>query len=58
MIYLPERKKRKQKTQYDPIDYESISLVDFWVTEEVVEKEPDLPSNVDDLLREYSIFSF
>ncbi|XP_072054868.1 uncharacterized protein [Arachis hypogaea] len=28
------------------------SLVDFWVTEEVVEKEPDLPSNVDDLLRE------
>ncbi|RYR47044.1 hypothetical protein Ahy_A07g032954 [Arachis hypogaea] len=26
--------------------------IDFWVTEEVVEKEPDLPSNVDDLLRE------
>ncbi|XLU24371.1 hypothetical protein S245_060437, partial [Arachis hypogaea] len=38
-----EKEKRKQKTQYDPIDYESISLVDFWVTEEVVEKEPDLP---------------
>ncbi|XP_025625308.3 uncharacterized protein [Arachis hypogaea] len=47
-----EKEKRKQKTQYDPIDYESISQVDFWVTEEVVEKEPDLPSNVDDLLRE------
>ncbi|XLU31086.1 hypothetical protein S245_067152, partial [Arachis hypogaea] len=42
-----EKEKRKQKTQYDPIDYESISLVDFWVTEEVVEKEPNLPSNVD-----------
>ncbi|QHN83263.1 uncharacterized protein DS421_20g703220 [Arachis hypogaea] len=47
-----EKEKRKQKTQHDPIDYESISQVDFWVTEEVVEKEPDLPSNVDDLLRE------
>ncbi|XP_025672010.1 uncharacterized protein [Arachis hypogaea] len=47
-----KKKKKKQKTQHDPIDYESISQVDFWVTEEVVEKEPDLPSNVDDLLRE------
>ncbi|XP_057739940.1 uncharacterized protein LOC130957058 [Arachis stenosperma] len=47
-----EKEKRNQKTQYDPIDYESISQVAFWVTEEVVEKEPDLPSNVDDLLRE------
>ncbi|XLT71830.1 hypothetical protein HN873_028256, partial [Arachis hypogaea] len=47
---LRRKKKKKQKTQYDPIDYESISLVNFWVTEEVVEKEPDLPSNVDDLL--------
>ncbi|XP_052118938.1 uncharacterized protein LOC110273134 [Arachis duranensis] len=28
------------------------SQVDFWVTEEVVEKEPNFPSNVDDLLRE------
>ncbi|XP_057733824.1 uncharacterized protein LOC130948997 [Arachis stenosperma] len=50
--FRKEKEKRKQKTQYDPIDYESISLVNFWVTEEVVEKEPDLPSNVDDLLRE------
>ncbi|XP_057746401.1 uncharacterized protein LOC130965656 [Arachis stenosperma] len=30
----------------------SITQVDFWVTEEVVEKESDLPSNVDDLLHE------
>ncbi|MED6129620.1 hypothetical protein PIB30_109679 [Stylosanthes scabra] len=27
-------------------------MVDFWVTEEVVDKEPDLPPNVDDLLRD------
>ncbi|XP_057740600.1 uncharacterized protein LOC130957772 [Arachis stenosperma] len=47
-----EKEKRKQKIQYDPIDYESISLVDFWVTKEVVEKEPDLPNNVDNLLFE------
>ncbi|XLV01843.1 hypothetical protein S245_016180, partial [Arachis hypogaea] len=45
-----EKEKRKQKIQYDPIDYESISLVEFWMTEEVVEKEPGLSSNVDDLL--------
>ncbi|XLU67294.1 hypothetical protein S245_026347, partial [Arachis hypogaea] len=45
-----ERKKRKQKVQYDPIDIESIDMVDFWVTEEVVEKEPDLSSNIEDLL--------
>ncbi|XLS48453.1 hypothetical protein HN51_022811, partial [Arachis hypogaea] len=45
-----EKEKRKQKTQFDAINYESISQVDFWVTEEIVEKEPDLPSNVDDLL--------
>ncbi|XP_057740342.1 uncharacterized protein LOC130957503 [Arachis stenosperma] len=42
-----ERQKRKQKVQYDPIDIESINLVDFWVTEEVVEKEPDLPNEID-----------
>ncbi|KAL4315913.1 hypothetical protein AHAS_Ahas15G0232600 [Arachis hypogaea] len=47
-----KKEKRKQKTQYDPIDYESINLVDFWVTKEVVDKEPDLPSNMDDLLRD------
>ncbi|XP_057755510.1 uncharacterized protein LOC130974668 [Arachis stenosperma] len=47
-----ERKKRKQKLQYDPIDIETIDKVDFWVTEEVVEKEPDLPSNIEDLLHE------
>ncbi|RYR25937.1 hypothetical protein Ahy_B02g059986 [Arachis hypogaea] len=45
-------KSRKQKLQYDPIDIESIDMVDFWVTEEVVEKEPDLPSNIEDLLDE------
>ncbi|XLU78359.1 hypothetical protein S245_001780, partial [Arachis hypogaea] len=45
-----ERKKRKQKSQYDPIDIETIDKVDFWVTKEVVEKEPDLPSNIEDLL--------
>ncbi|XP_052116655.1 uncharacterized protein LOC110279737 [Arachis duranensis] len=33
----------------------SICQVDFWVTEEVVEKEPDLSSNVDDLLREIDV---
>ncbi|XLU78374.1 hypothetical protein S245_001795, partial [Arachis hypogaea] len=44
-----KEKKRKQKLQYDPIDIESIDMVDFWVTEEV-EKEPDLPSNIEDLL--------
>ncbi|QHN83239.1 uncharacterized protein DS421_20g703010 [Arachis hypogaea] len=27
-------------------------MVDFWVTEEVVEKEPALPSNIEDLLDE------
>ncbi|XP_020979867.1 uncharacterized protein LOC107640867 isoform X2 [Arachis ipaensis] len=42
-----ERKKRKQKSQYDPIDIETIDKVDFWVTEEVVEKEPDLPNEID-----------
>ncbi|XP_029144630.1 uncharacterized protein [Arachis hypogaea] len=47
-----ERKKRKQKSQYDPIDIETIDKVDCWVTEEVVEKEPDLPSNIEDLLHE------
>ncbi|XP_020964006.1 uncharacterized protein LOC110265375 [Arachis ipaensis] len=46
------RKKRKQKLQYDPIDIETIDKVDFWVTEEVVEKELDLPSNIEDLLDE------
>ncbi|XLT06184.1 hypothetical protein HN51_044933, partial [Arachis hypogaea] len=46
-----ERKKRKQKVQYDSIDIESIDMVDFWVTKEV-EKEPDLPSNIEDLLDE------
>ncbi|XLT04824.1 hypothetical protein HN51_043573, partial [Arachis hypogaea] len=46
------KKKRKQKLQYDPIDIESIDMVDFWVTKEVVEKEPDLPSNIEDLLDE------
>ncbi|XP_057718873.1 uncharacterized protein LOC130933306 [Arachis stenosperma] len=45
-------KSRKQKSQYDPIDIETIDKVDFWVTEEVVEKEPDLPSNIEDLLDE------
>ena len=48
-----KEKKRKQKSQYDPIDIETIDKVDFWVTEEVVEKEPDLPSNIEDLLGEY-----
>ncbi|XP_025693051.1 uncharacterized protein [Arachis hypogaea] len=33
----------------------SICQVDFWVTEEVVKKEPDLSSNVDDLLREIDV---
>ncbi|RYQ99728.1 hypothetical protein Ahy_B07g087716 [Arachis hypogaea] len=47
-----EKEKRKQKIQYDPIGYKSINLVDFWVTKEVVEKEPDRPSNVNDLLRD------
>ena len=37
-LFRKEKEKRKQKTQYDPIDYESINSVDFWVTEEVVEK--------------------
>ncbi|XP_025670812.1 uncharacterized protein [Arachis hypogaea] len=45
-----KEKKRKQKLQYDPIDIETIDKVDFWVTEEVVEKEHDLPSNIEDLL--------
>ncbi|MED6210883.1 hypothetical protein PIB30_068334 [Stylosanthes scabra] len=27
-------------------------MVDFYVTEEVVDKEPDLPPNVDDLLHD------
>ncbi|KAL4328806.1 hypothetical protein AHAS_Ahas13G0236900 [Arachis hypogaea] len=43
-----KKKKRKQKVQYDPIDIESIDMVDFWVTEEVVEKVPDLPNEIDD----------
>ncbi|MED6139576.1 hypothetical protein PIB30_085191 [Stylosanthes scabra] len=30
-------------------------MVDFWVMEEVVEREPDLPSNVEDLLRDLDI---
>ncbi|XP_025703180.1 uncharacterized protein [Arachis hypogaea] len=30
----------------------SIDMVDFWVTEEIVEKESDLPSNIEDLLDE------
>ncbi|RYQ95898.1 hypothetical protein Ahy_B08g091279 [Arachis hypogaea] len=47
----PSQKKRKQKVQYDSIDIESIDMVDFWVTKEV-EKEPDLPSNIEDLLDE------
>ncbi|XP_020966357.1 uncharacterized protein LOC107616351 [Arachis ipaensis] len=47
-----KEKKRKQKLQYDPIDIETIDKVDFWVTEEVVEKEPNLPSNIEDLLDE------
>ncbi|MED6152081.1 hypothetical protein PIB30_088587 [Stylosanthes scabra] len=42
-----EKEKRKQKVQFDPIDYESISMVDFWVMEEVVEKDLDLPSDFD-----------
>ncbi|RYR18663.1 hypothetical protein Ahy_B03g063287 isoform A [Arachis hypogaea] len=41
-----------KELQYDPIDIESIDMVDFWVTEEVVEKEPDLSSNIEDLLDE------
>ncbi|XLU30024.1 hypothetical protein S245_066090, partial [Arachis hypogaea] len=45
-----ERKKRKQKLQYDPIDIESIDMVVFWVTKEVIEKESDLLSNIKDLL--------
>ncbi|XP_052107488.1 uncharacterized protein LOC127740515 [Arachis duranensis] len=51
-LRLKSRKRRKQKSQYDPIDIETIDKVDFWVTEEVVEKEPDLPSNIEDLLHE------
>ncbi|XLS47246.1 hypothetical protein HN51_021604, partial [Arachis hypogaea] len=47
-----KKQKRKQKIQYNPIDYESINLVDFSVTKEVVEKEHNLLSNVDDLLRD------
>ncbi|MED6148607.1 hypothetical protein PIB30_054683 [Stylosanthes scabra] len=50
-----EKEKRKQRVQFDPIDHESISMVDFWVMEEVVEREPDLPSNVEDLLRDLDI---
>ncbi|XLS81167.1 hypothetical protein HN51_046998, partial [Arachis hypogaea] len=53
LFHMKEKQKEKQKIQYDPIDYESINLVDFSVTKEVVEKELDLLSNVDDLLREY-----
>ncbi|RYR08786.1 hypothetical protein Ahy_B05g076610 [Arachis hypogaea] len=52
VTYNLRLKSRKQKSQYDPIDIETIDKVDFWVTEEVVEKEPDLPSNIEDLLHE------
>ncbi|KAL4285875.1 hypothetical protein AHAS_Ahas19G0029900 [Arachis hypogaea] len=31
-------------------------MVDFWVTEEVVEKEHDLPSNIEDLLDEIDAY--
>ncbi|XP_072094187.1 uncharacterized protein [Arachis hypogaea] len=52
VTYNLRLKSRKQKSQYDPIDIETIDKVDFWVTEEVVEKEPDLPINIEDLLHE------
>ncbi|XP_057758220.1 uncharacterized protein LOC130978156 [Arachis stenosperma] len=52
VTYNLRLKSRKQKSQYDPIDIETIDKVDFWVTKEVVEKEPDLPSNIEDLLDE------
>ncbi|XP_072084695.1 uncharacterized protein [Arachis hypogaea] len=52
VTYNLRLKSRKQKLQYDPIDIETIDKVDFWVTEEVVEKEPNLPSNIEDLLDE------
>ena len=35
---------------YDPIDYENIDLVDFWVTEEV--EEPELPNDIQELIYE------
>ncbi|XP_052116413.1 uncharacterized protein LOC127746600 [Arachis duranensis] len=55
VTYNLRLKSRKQKSQYDPIDIETIDKVDFWVTEEVVEKEPDLPSNIEDLFHEIDV---
>ncbi|XP_016195134.1 uncharacterized protein LOC107636114 [Arachis ipaensis] len=42
-----DNKESKRCNIYDPIDIESIDLVDFWVTEEVVEKELDLSNEID-----------
>ncbi|XP_057720033.1 uncharacterized protein LOC130934484 [Arachis stenosperma] len=53
-----KRRNRLEHDRLNDIVYVTYNLrlkssqVDFWVTKEVVEKEPDLPSNVDDLLRE------
>ncbi|XP_052116555.1 uncharacterized protein LOC110280486 [Arachis duranensis] len=53
-----KRRNRLEHDRLNDIVYVTYNLrlkssqIDFWVTEEVVEKEPDLPSNVDDLLRE------
>ncbi|XP_057747799.1 uncharacterized protein LOC130966993 [Arachis stenosperma] len=53
-----KRRNRLEHDRLNDIVYVTYNLrlkssqVDFWVTEEVVEKEPDLPSNVDDLLCE------
>ena len=41
---------QQKKRSYDPIDYESIDLVDFWVTEEV--EEPELPNDIQELIYE------
>ena len=39
---------QQKKRSYDPIDYASIDLVDFWVTEEV--EEPELPNDIQELI--------
>ena len=41
---------QQKKRSYDPIDYESIDLVDFWVTKEV--EEPELPNDIQELIYE------
>ncbi|RYR72402.1 hypothetical protein Ahy_A02g006620 [Arachis hypogaea] len=58
--FIQKRRNRLEHDRLNDIVYvtynlyfkSSIDLVNFWVTEKVVEKESDLPSNIEDLLRD------